>query len=82
MWLDPELYKLRLSRGVIALRRRRIYHQRQRRAATPRAGVEKFAHGGIFPEEVVVPWLVFGRDVVPTSTLKPHSRWQSAGRDA
>jgi hypothetical protein len=27
-----------------------------------RGGPEHYAHGGLFPEEVIVPWLVFARD--------------------
>lgn len=63
MWLDPELYKcgshvaIALDEGALTTNASDV--------ATPRGGVEKFAHGGIFPEEVVVPWLVFGRDVAP-----------------
>ena len=29
-----------------------------------RSGVEAYPHGGLFPEEVIVPWVVFARDVV------------------
>ena len=28
-----------------------------------RGGSELYAHGGLYPEEVIVPWLVFARDV-------------------
>ena len=29
-----------------------------------RTGNEAYPHGGLFPEEVIVPWIVFARDVV------------------
>lgn len=28
-----------------------------------RGGSEQYAHGGLFPEEVIIPWLTFDRDV-------------------
>jgi hypothetical protein len=30
-----------------------------------RTGKERFAHGGIYPEEVIVPWVVMVRDHIP-----------------
>lgn len=29
-----------------------------------RGGSESYPHGGLFPEEVIIPWIVFARDVV------------------
>lgn len=29
-------------------------------------GIERYPHGGLFPEEVIVPWLELERDVIPT----------------
>jgi len=33
-------------------------------------GAERYAHGGLFPEEVVVPWIELERDVVPTQEAR------------
>ena len=33
----------------------------------PVNGTEAYPHGGLFPEEVIVPWFVFQRDVQPAS---------------
>lgn len=36
-----------------------------------RSGSELFPHGGIFPEEVILPWIVLARDLVqPEATIK------------
>ena len=61
IWLDPEVYGC--GSHVVIASDDGAFTTNASDAATPRAGVEHFAHGGIFPEEVVVPWLVFGRDV-------------------
>ena len=61
MWLNPEIYGC--GSHVVIVGDDGAFTTNASEAATPRAGTEKFAHGGIFPEEVVVPWLVFGRDV-------------------
>ncbi len=63
IWLDPELYSC--GSHVVIVGDDGAFTTNASDTATARAGVEKFAHGGIFPEEVVVPWLVFGRDVAP-----------------
>lgn len=35
-----------------------------------KGGIEVYPHGGLFPEEVIVPWMVFARDVeMPKLTL-------------
>ena len=61
IWLDPELYNC--GSHVVIVGDDGAFTTNASDAATARAGIEKFAHGGAFPEEVVVPWLVFGRDV-------------------
>jgi hypothetical protein len=33
------------------------------RANDGKGGIEVYPHGGLFPEEVIVPWIVFARDV-------------------
>jgi hypothetical protein len=40
-----------------------------------RAGAEHFAHGGLFPEEVIVPWYELLRDVEP-----PQVRCKAVGK--
>jgi len=35
------------------------------RTSDGRSGMESFAHGGVFPEEVLIPWVTFTRDRVP-----------------
>ena len=35
------------------------------RTADGKSGVESFTHGGVFPEEVLIPWLEFTRDRGP-----------------
>ena len=42
-----------------------------------RSGVESFTHGGVFPEEVLIPWLQFTRDRSP---LKLSIRLTGLGR--
>lgn len=38
-----------------------------------RSGSELFPHGGIFPEEVILPWFVLARDMVqPEATITIH----------
>lgn len=79
IWLDPELYGC--GSHVVIVSDDGAFLTNASDAATARAGIEKFAHGGIFPEEVVVPWLVFGRDVGPIhlqAELKGKGR---AGRE-
>ena len=38
-------------------------------AGDGRTGTERFAHGGLFPEEVIVPWIEFGRDLQTPSVV-------------
>jgi hypothetical protein len=50
-----------------------------------RAGTEAFPHGGVYPEEVVVPWLVFERDYQEPrldSVVSGSGRARSAGEAA
>ena len=63
IWLDPEIYNC--GSHVVIAADDGAFTTNASEAATARAGIEKFAHGGVFPEEVVVPWLVFGRDMGP-----------------
>jgi hypothetical protein len=37
------------------------------RTSDGRSGLESFAHGGVFPEEVLIPWVRFTRDRSPLS---------------
>ena len=41
-----------------------------------KTGSELYPHGGLFPEEVIVPWIVYGRDVV-----KPEIDLLASGRN-
>ena len=81
IWLDPDVY--RCNTHVVIAADEGAFLTNETQGAAPRAGVEKFAHGGVFPEEVVVPWLVFGRDVQPVrleSQLTGKGRAQREGR--
>lgn len=35
-------------------------------------GSERYAHGGLFPEEVLVPWIELERDAVPVQEVSPR----------
>lgn len=62
-YLDPDVYGGK-SHVVIATDEG-AFLTNASDGAKNRAGVEKFPHGGVFPEEVVVPWLSFERDAAP-----------------
>jgi hypothetical protein len=38
-------------------------------AAGEKRGTAEFAHGGLFPEEILLPWIEVGRDYVPPALL-------------
>jgi len=45
-------------------------------------GIEDFPHGGLFPEEVIIPWMTLARDNAPPAleiTLIGHGRARKAG---
>ncbi|PQV65272.1 hypothetical protein B1R32_1019 [Abditibacterium utsteinense] len=77
-WLDPDLYRCK-SHVVIATDEGAFLTNASEGAAA-RTGIEKFPHGGIFPEEVVVPWLVFERDAAPIRVEAVLSGKGRAGR--
>lgn len=62
-YLDPDVYGGK-SHVVIATDEG-AFLTNASDGAKNRTGVEKFPHGGIFPEEVVVPWMSFERDAAP-----------------
>ncbi len=37
--------------------------------ADGRGGIDRFAHGGIYPEEVLIPWIELERGIVPPSMV-------------
>lgn len=79
LWLDPQVY--RCKSHVVIVNDDGAFTTNASDVAGARGGVEKFAHGGIFPEEVVVPWLVFGRDVAPVSLSADLTGKGRAGRE-
>ena len=80
IWLDPDVYRCK-SHVVIAADEG-AFLTNETESAAPRAGALKFAHGGIFPEEVVVPWLVFGRDAKPVALSAQLTGKGRAGRQS
>lgn len=48
------------------------------RTADGKAGSELFPHGGLYPEEVIIPWLVYVRDATqPQVKIEVHGRGQA-----
>lgn len=48
-----------------------------------RTGSEVYPHGGLFPEEVIVPWIVFARDVIQPKveiTISGEGRARGSGK--
>ncbi len=43
-------------------------------------GSERYAHGGLFPEEVLVPWIELERDVVPIHEISPRVQVRITGK--
>lgn len=43
-------------------------------------GAERYPHGGLFPEEVLVPWIELERDVVPTQDVGTDIRVRITGK--
>ncbi len=43
-------------------------------------GSERYAHGGLFPEEVLVSWIELERDVVPVRESRPRIQVKIAGK--
>lgn len=43
-------------------------------------GTERYPHGGLFPEEVIVPWLELERDVIPAQASERGIRVSIIGR--
>ncbi|SDY29856.1 hypothetical protein [Hymenobacter psychrophilus] len=80
IWLDPTTW-FNLPCWVGVVRDERSF--RVRRADGSQAGgPDNFSHGGIWPEEVVVPWLSLARNVVPTrlsGSASGHSRVGATG---
>ena len=47
-----------------------------------KGGIEQFAHGGVYPEEVIIPWVELLRDAVPPKvkvTVSGKGKARSAG---
>ncbi|TGE25202.1 hypothetical protein E5K00_08400 [Hymenobacter aquaticus] len=62
-WLDPNTW-FNLPGWVGVVRDERSFRV-CRPDGSQASGADNFSHGGIWPEEVVVPWLCLGRQVVP-----------------
>lgn len=46
-----------------------------------KTGSELFPHGGLYPEEVIIPWLIYARDVAqPQVEIEIHGRGQAGKR--
>jgi hypothetical protein len=58
-WLDPASYGLPAGNAYAVSLTDHAF-----RTADGKGGVEAYSHGGVFPEEVFVPWIVLERDVV------------------
>ncbi|QDA59996.1 hypothetical protein [Hymenobacter jejuensis] len=65
-WLDPEYFNLPGWVGVVRDERSFLIC---RNDGSQVGGPDNFSHGGIWPEEVVVPWLMLQRDAVPVQVL-------------
>ncbi|UOG74346.1 hypothetical protein MTX78_19785 [Hymenobacter tibetensis] len=78
-WLDPEFFSLPGWAGVV--RDERSF-RKLRKDGSQAGGPDNFSHGGIWPEEVVVPWLTIQRDAVPikiTGSATGRARAGSTG---
>jgi len=64
IWLDPATW-FNLPCWVGVVRDERSFRVR-RADGSQASGPDNFSHGGIWPEEVVVPWLSLARNVAPT----------------
>jgi hypothetical protein len=78
-WLDPEYFNLPGWVGVVK-------DERSFRICQPdggqASGSDNFSHGGIWPEEVVVPWLTLQRNATPiqvTGNAEGRARVGSTG---
>jgi hypothetical protein len=78
-WLDPEYFNLPGWVGIVR-------DERSFRICQPdgsqAGGADNFSHGGIWPEEVVVPWLMLQRSATPikiTGTAGGRARVGATG---
>jgi len=78
-WLDPDFFNLPDWVGVV--RDERSF-RKLHKDGVQSGGPDNFSHGGIWPEEVVVPWLTLQRDALPvnvTGTATGRARAGSMG---
>lgn len=75
-WLDPDFFNLPGWAGVV--RDERSFRV-LRKDGSQASGPDNFSHGGIWPEEVVVPWLTLQRDAVPVNVTGVASGRARAG---
>lgn len=57
-----------------------VLNQDTFRTSDGKGGTEVYPHGGLFPEEVIVPWMVFARDVEMPKLLLSISGDGTAGK--
>lgn len=75
-WLDPDFFGLPGWAGVVRDERSfRIL----RKDGSQASGPDNFSHGGLWPEEVVVPWLTLQRDAVAINVTGHASGRARAG---
>jgi len=43
-------------------------------------GSERYTHGGLFPEEVLIPWIELERDIVPIQEVSPRVQVRITGK--
>ncbi|MEZ0483185.1 hypothetical protein [Fibrella aquatica] len=80
-WLDPATW-FNLTGWVGVVREENCFRIR-RPDGSQAGGIANFSHGGIWPEEVVVPWFTIARDVMPVrivGTASGRARVGSTGR--
>jgi len=80
-WLDPATW-FNLTGWVGVVREEHSFRIR-RPDGSQAGGTANFSHGGIWPEEVVVPWFTLARDVLPvrlTGTVAGRARVGTTGR--
>jgi hypothetical protein len=79
-WLDPTYFKLPGWAGVV--RDERSFLKVRKDTGSQSGGPDNFSHGGIWPEEVVVPFLTLQRNAVPvkvSGTAAGRARASSTG---
>jgi hypothetical protein len=59
MWLNPSVYGLPEQQAYVVSPTARSF-----KTADGKGGAEWFSHGGAFPEEIIVPWILLSRGIV------------------